>query len=107
MFLSSLYVFNIYEVDFRFPAETKPGSTFKITIIPLNSLGKKVPFRSVSYELKILEGKDLISVLDDDKKGTVGISVGEKNGLIKLYVRTDKSAAPSIIEIPVKNLGES
>ena len=95
-----MYIFNIYEIDFRYPECVSANSNFKVFIVPLNSFGKRTPLRSVEYKINVIEGSDLIKSLHD-YNGTVEISTQDKTGLLKLLITSNKSLAPAVIEISI------
>ncbi|MCX6152304.1 MAG: hypothetical protein NTX22_17395 [Ignavibacteriales bacterium] len=108
-FLIWQYVLNIYEVDFLVePKElfTDNKSIVRIEAIPINSFGKRAPFRQVKTEFKILEGFNYIEVVyEDTSKGILIIrSIGQE-GKVQIKISTNYSLIPTILEILiVKNL---
>jgi len=50
------YVFSIYEVKVAVvPEKVSVGDRVSVRLIPLNSFGKKAPFRKVVEEVKVVE----------------------------------------------------
>ncbi len=100
LFLSWLYVFNVYEVKTELHVEKSPY--YKIDIIPINSLGIKSPFRNVKASYEILIGKKDINTIVNNINRII-ISAKKQHGLIKLKISTDKTQNKTIIEIPPIN----
>ena len=100
-----MYVFNIYEVT----VSVKPRelfadgkSTVNIEAVPLNSFGKKVPFRYVKTTFQINAGKELVTIVSKDvKRGTMILKAGFSAGKVEVIVKPEKSLLPSLVEIPV------
>ena len=99
------YIYSIYEVKVVAKPDTIPPdnkSKTIISVIPINSLGKKVPFRSVPVNFNIIEGENLIlTEYKNSKKGIVVLRVKNKPGLVKIEIISNYSLFPNIIEINV------
>jgi len=100
-----MYLFNIYEVNVSVsPSElfADGKSTVKIEAVPLNSFGKRAPFRQVSAEFEITEGKNLVSIVSIDKsKGTMTLKSKYEPGKVAVTIKPEKSLLPTLVEIPV------
>ncbi len=100
--ISIWYFFlNIYEVKVRI--EKTPGELedYAIKILPLNSFGREINFRTVNYSLNIIEGQDFVKEIIKGKN-SFRVTLKEHNK-IKLLVQTEYSLFDSIIEIPTKS----
>ena len=103
--LAYMNIFNIYEVTIR----VEPNEIFEdnqsvitITAVPLNSFGKKVPFRDVNAKFEISEGKELVTVLKkDEKKGILILKSTNKTGRVEIIVISDKSLLPTIVDFTI------
>ncbi|HED08589.1 MAG TPA: hypothetical protein ENI57_10775 [Ignavibacteria bacterium] len=103
VYVIHLYVYSIYEVT----AVAKPGTLHSdnnsktiIRVIPINSLGKKAPFRSVPVCFNLIEGKNLVSIeYKNNKKGITVLKVKDKPGIVKIEITSKYSLFPNIVEI--------
>ena len=104
-FFLYMYVFNIYEVEVSVnPRElfADGKSTLKIEAVPLNSFGKRAPFRNVSAEFNFTEGSDLVSVITrDEKNGVIVLKAKFTPGKVEVMVKPEKSLLPSLVEIQI------
>jgi hypothetical protein len=99
------YVFNIYETKI----DIIPNKLFvnglsitNISIIPVNALGFKIPFRKISGTFEIVEGKELVDILrEDDGKGRISLRAKNSSGKVVIYVKSKKSFLPSLVEINI------
>lgn len=100
-----MYVFNIYEVDFSVaPGElfADGKSTVRIETIPVNSFGRRAPFRKVSAGFEIVGGKDLITVITkDENEGVLILKAKFTPGEVTVKIKTKKSLLPALVKIPV------
>ena len=104
-FLTYSYLFKIYEVEISVtPKElfADNQSTVTIQAYPINSLGKKILFRSVSAKFVITEGKELVLVENtDEKDGRLVLRANDKTGTVNVIVTPEKSLFPSLIRVPI------
>ena len=100
-----LYLFNIYEVEISvIPKELFADNQSSITIqvFPLNSFGKRIPFRYVSAKFRINEGKELVAVKKlDESHGLMILRAMNKTGTVVVFVDPEKSLLPSLITIQI------
>jgi hypothetical protein len=108
-FFTYQYVFSIYEV---FP-EVEPKvlyadhkSESKIKLIPVNSLGWKIPFRNAAAEFEISEGKELVEIVSvSGKEGIIVLRANDKPGKVSILIKSKYSLLLLIVEMEVcKNL---
>lgn len=101
-----MYVFNIYEVEVSVTPEelfADYHSTVVIRTIPLNSSGKKIPFRKAPAVFEIKDGKELVTVEKlNEADGILILKAKDKTGTVNVIVKPEKSLMPSLVQIPVK-----
>jgi hypothetical protein len=105
-------LFRIYEVQISvLPKElfADNQSTASIQVYPINSLGMRIFFRSVSAKFKIEEGSELITIKKmDEENGYLAIQARNKTGIVSVIVTTEKSLFPSLVKISINpNYAES
>ena len=104
-FLTYSYLFKIYEVEISVtPKElfADNQSTVIIQAYPINSLGKKILFRTVSAKFVITEGKELVLIENtDEKDGRLVLRAKDKTGTVNVIVTPEKSFFPSLIRVPI------
>lgn len=98
-FLAWLFIFQIYEVKVQISnnklnANDTNGIILKV--FPLNSLGKKAPFRSVDFKINVVEGEKLIKIVHDDNKRLFQFIPKGIKGSVKLEITSPLSYSPSI-----------
>lgn len=94
--ISWLYLFSIYEV--RFEVENLDGAV-TVSCIPVNSLGKRVPFRNLKCSYYFTTGEERISQIARSES-TISFKLSADTGsAIKLKAITDLNVFPSVIEI--------
>ncbi len=104
-FSAYLFIFNIYETEINVVPQNlfaDNHSTISVSIIPINSFGWKVPFRHVRANFIIKEGKQLVDIVEESKYGdTIILRAKDKTGKVEVYVKSEYSLLPSLIEINV------
>ncbi|MCU7496955.1 MAG: hypothetical protein HF314_09145 [Ignavibacteria bacterium] len=99
------YVFNIYEVTFSLSQKALYAdgeSTIRIEAVPVNAFGFRAPLRKVAVVFDIIEGKDLVEVLDSNlPDGVIVLKARSSSGKVVLRARSEFQLLPAIIEIPV------
>jgi hypothetical protein len=105
-FLCFQYIFSIYEVIYSVtPKElfADNKSTVTITAVPLNSFGRKAPFRTTPAVFHIIDGNELVDITSkDEQNGILTLRAKDKPGVIIIHAKAEKSLLPSSIEIPVQ-----
>jgi len=103
--LTWYFYFSIYEIKIiAQPKELNINSqkVSQIKIIPLNLLGKSVPFRKVPFTYSIIQNKKLVTV---SKSRTVNnlliVSPKDKTGVVKIEIVSKFSLFPNISTIKV------
>ena len=102
------FLFNIYgsEVQ-RLPKNlyADHSSAMVIEVIPVNALGKKARFRKSSATFEIVEGLELIEILEYKKElGFIKIRSKGKVGLVGIKIKSEHSLFPEYIEIEILSL---
>ena len=98
-------LFRIYEVEISVEPTAlfaDNQSTVTIHAYPLNSIGKRIWFRTISARFKIKEGSDLVIVKKlDEANGYLILQAKNKTGVVSILVSTKKSLLPSLIKINI------
>ncbi len=100
------YIFNIYEVTYT----SSPDDIFadnlteiKIETNPINALGWSVPFRSVESNFEIIEGIDLVEVIEhNNTKGFIKLKVKKLHGIVVARAKSKYSLLPALIEVRIQ-----
>ena len=104
-FLGYSYLFKIYEVEISVTPKVLYAdnqSTVTIQAYPINSLGKKILFRSVSAKFIITGGKGLVLIeMLNEQYGRLVLRAKDKTGTVDVIVAPEKSLFPSLIQIPI------
>ena len=104
-FLGYSFLFKIYEVEISVTPKmlfADNQSTVIIQAYPINSLGKKILFRSVSAKFRITDGKELVLIEKlNEEDGLLVLRAKDKTGTIDVIVTPEKSLLPSLIQIPI------
>lgn len=101
LFLSWFYIFNIYEVKIIFKKFS--SSNYDLELVPLNSLGKRAPWRSIKYSYKIVEGKENIKKISESEN-VINLQLEDDSIQVKLEINTDKTQNIFQVEIPNHNM---
>lgn len=105
-FLIWYFFFNIYEVKFTAIPEgknIKSNSELKIKYNGINSFGRKLTFRKISVDYKIIEGKELIEKIDSSYRNQISFFTKSKNGIITIQFDSRYSLNPSIFTFTINN----
>ena len=103
LYLVYYFIFNIYEIEVSADSkELKPdnNSVTKISIKPINSLGKEVPFRKVNSEIKFISGIDLVTIVSNEDRIII-LKTKNKKGLVKIEIDSKFSLLLNVIEINI------
>lgn len=104
-FFSWHYLFSIYETRYEIMPEMLYADSESIAVIksvPLNALGNRAPLRDGEAEYEIIEGYDLVEVVENDsEKGVLKLRALDKAGIVKIRAVSPNSLLPALIEIPV------
>ncbi len=99
------YVFSIYEIIYRLePNElySDYSSKIKLSIIPLNSIGKKVPIRYSRTKFEIKSGDELVNIITENcKKGQLIIQTKHMHGKVIVLFKSEHALFPSSVEINI------
>ena len=101
------FIFNTYEVSISIKPKNLFAdykSTTIIKVIPINSLGFEIPFRSVKAKIEIEEGNDLIDIIkENEETGVFILRAKDKPGKVKVIIKSDKSLLPTLITIIINS----
>ncbi|MEO8231703.1 MAG: hypothetical protein ABI638_05450 [Ignavibacteriota bacterium] len=99
------FLYNIYGSEvIRNPQNlyAQNSSEMIIEVIPINAMGKKALFRSSSAAFEIVEGMDLIEIIEYKKEiGFLKIRSKGKAGLVGIKIKSEHSLLPEYIEIEI------
>jgi hypothetical protein len=110
MFLLGGYFFlyNIYGSEVKRSAQNlyaDTSSEITIEVFPINALGKKAWFRKSSATFEIVEGINLVDVIEYDKEsGFLKIRSKGEIGLVGIKIKSEHSLLPEYIEIEILTL---
>ncbi len=103
--LSYYFLYNIYGDEIRKePANLYAdfSSNMKIEVIPVNALGWKALLRNSSAKFEVIEGMDLIDIIDkNEAKGILTIRSKGKTGIVGIKIKSEYSLFPEYIEIEI------
>ena len=102
------FYYNIYGSEVKRSAQNlyaDTSSEITIEVFPINALGKKAWFRKSSATFEIIEGLDLIDVIEYDKEsGFIKIRSKGEVGLVGIKIKSEHSLLPEYIEIEILTL---
>ena len=90
------FFFSIYEMDYNITEGTLENSNKKIKIYskPLNSMGLKVPFRNIEFEIEIKNGDEIIDYIKRENSYSAEIEFKNMEGNIELLFYSKYSLFP-------------
>ena len=99
------FLYNIYGSEVKRSAQNlyaDISSEMTIEVIPINSLGKKALFRKSLATFEIVEGLELIEIIELNKEsGFIKIRSKGKAGLVGIKIKSEHSLLPEYIEIEI------
>lgn len=102
------FLFNIYGSEVKRSAQNlyaDTSSEITIEVFPINALGKKAWFRKSSATFEIIEGLELIEIIEDNKElGIIKIRSKGEAGLVGIKIKSEHSLLPEYIEIEILTL---
>lgn len=102
------FLFNIYGSEVKRSAQnlyTDTSSEITIEVFPINALGKKAWFRKSSATFEIVEGLELIEIIEQNKElGIIKIRSKGETGLVGIKIKSEHSLLPEYIEIEILTL---
>lgn len=102
------FLFNIYGSEVKRSAQNLYADTtseITIEVVPVNALGKKAWFRISSATFKIVEGLELIEIIErNDESGFIKIRSRGKVGLVGIKIKSEHSLLPEYVEIEILTL---
>jgi len=99
------FLFNIYGSEVKRSAKNlyaDTSSEITIEVIPINALGKKAWFRKSSVTFEIVEGLELIEIIErNEESGFIKIRSKGEAGLVGIKIKSQHSLLPEYIEIEI------
>jgi hypothetical protein len=99
------FLYNIYGNEIRKEPENiyaDPSSEITIEVIPVNALGWKAIFRNSSTMFEIIDGRNLIDIVEtNEAKGILKIRSLGKIGIVGIKIISEHSLLPEYIEIQI------
>ena len=99
------FYYNIYGSEVKRSAQNlyaDTSSEITIEVFPINALGKKAWFRKSSATFELIEGVNLVDVIEYDKEsGFLKIRSRGKVGLVGIKIKSEHSLLPEYIEIEI------
>ncbi len=103
--LSYYFLYNIYGDEImREPQNLSadPTSEMKISVVPVNALGWKAILRKSTASFEIIEGKDLIEIVErKDVEGIIRIRSNGRSGTVGIKIKSEHSLFPEYVEIHI------
>ena len=99
------FLYNIYGSEVKRSTQNLYADTtseITIEVFPINALGKKAWFRKSSATFELIEGIDLVDVIEYDKEsGFLKIRSRGKVGLVGIKIKSEHSLLPEYVEIEI------
>jgi hypothetical protein len=99
------FLYNIYGSEVKRSTKNlyvDTSSEITIEVFPINALGKKAWFRKSSVTFELIEGINLVDVIEYDKEsGFLKIRSRGKVGLVGIKIKSEHSLLPEYIEIEI------
>lgn len=100
-----LFLYNIYGVEIKKSTDNVYAdfdSEMTIKVYPVNALGKKAWFRKTSAHFEIIEGFDLISILENNSDdGILKIKANGRTGIVGIKIKSVHSLFPDYVEFEI------
>lgn len=102
------FLYNIYGVEIKKSTDNLYAdfdSEMTIKIYPVNALGKKAWFRKTSAHFEIIEGLELISILENNPDdGMLKIKANGRTGIVGIKIKSIHSLFPDYVEFEILSL---
>lgn len=103
--LAHQYIFSIYEVEYKISSRVLYlNSDAKITLeaIPVNSFGVRAPFRNSFTNFSVVEGKELIEVVENNyDAGKFVFRSKNITGIVTIRAKSKFALLPTEFEIKI------
>jgi len=103
--LAHQYIFSIYEVEYKLSSHIlyiNSDSKIEIEAVPVNSFGFRAPFRNSHTKFSILQGRDLIDIVEQNNdEGKLIIRAKGEAGIVVIRVKSKFSLLPTEFEIKI------
>lgn len=104
----ALYALNIYgDVVKKTPKNlfADPTSTMTIKVVPINALGWELPFRSTNAEFTVIEGLDLVEIIElNSESGFLLLRSKGIPGIVEISIKTKFSLLPNLVRVEILTL---
>jgi hypothetical protein len=102
------FLFNIYGSEVKRSAQNLYADTtseITIEVFPINALGKKAWFRKSFATFEIIEGLELIEIIErNEESGFMKIRSKGEAGLVGIKIKSEHTLLPEYIEIEILTL---
>lgn len=102
------FIYNIYGSEIRRTPHdlfADASSEMLIEVVPVNALGKKAWFRNSSATFELIEGVNLVEIIEYNKElGFLKIRSRGKAGLVGIKIKSEHSLLTEYIEIEIIGL---
>ena len=102
------FLYNIYGSEVKRSAQNlyaDTSSEITIEVFPINALGKKALFRKSSATFEIIEGLELIEIIErNEESGFIKIRSKGESGMVGIKIKSEHSLLPEYIEIEILTL---
>jgi hypothetical protein len=99
------FLYNIYGSEVKRSTKNlyaDTSSEITIEVFPINALGKKAWFRKSSATFELIEGVNLVDVIEYDKEsGFLKIRSRGKVGLVGIKIKSEHSLLSEYVEIEI------
>jgi hypothetical protein len=103
--LSYYFLYNIYDNEIRrqpVNLYADLSSEMTIEVVPINAIGWRAILRSSSAKFDIIDGKDLIEVVETkETEGTIRIRSKGKTGTVGIKIKSQNSLFPDYVEFQI------
>jgi hypothetical protein len=103
--LAYYFLYNIYGDEIRKEPQNLFAdnlSEMTIQVIPVNAFGWKAIFRKSSASFQIVEGADLIEIINvDELNGKIKIRSKGSEGIVGIKIQSEHSLLPGYVEVEI------
>lgn len=100
-----MYVFNVYgDIIIKQPDNiyAEHSSTIKITVIPVNAFGWKIPFRKSNAEFVIIRGESIVEIIEENRpQGFIILHSKGIPGIVEISVKSRFSLFPNLVTFEI------
>ena len=100
-----MYVFNVYgDIIIKQPDNiyAEHSATIKITVIPVNAFGWKIPFRKSDAEFVIIKGESIVEIIEENRpQGFITLHSKGIPGIVEISVKSRFSLFPNLVTFEI------